>query len=51
MSIQVPTLLLDGSALAILEKQDMYGYLLTNHCKIQQQRHVPNTLTYDEITC
>lgn len=29
MTIQIPTVLLDGSVLAILENQDMYGYLLT----------------------
>ncbi|MFZ2476299.1 MAG: PadR family transcriptional regulator, partial [Lactococcus raffinolactis] len=29
MTIQIPTGLLDGSVLAILDSQDMYGYLLT----------------------
>ncbi|CAM3148995.1 PadR family transcriptional regulator [Leuconostoc rapi] len=36
MSIQTPTELLDGTVLAILEKQDLYGYALTK----EVQRHV-----------
>ncbi|GFH43217.1 transcriptional regulator [Lactococcus hodotermopsidis] len=36
MTIQTPTVLLDGSVLAILEKADMYGYLLTK----EVQKHV-----------
>ncbi|AFT82231.1 PadR family transcriptional regulator [Leuconostoc carnosum] len=33
MSIQTPTELLDGTVLAILEKQDLYGYALTKEVK------------------
>ncbi|HCN74073.1 PadR family transcriptional regulator [Pseudolactococcus plantarum] len=44
MSIQVPTLLLDGSVLAILEKQDMYGYLLTK--ETQKYVHVSESTMY-----
>ncbi|ADG40563.1 MULTISPECIES: PadR family transcriptional regulator [Leuconostoc] len=36
MGIQTPTELLDGTVLAILDKQDLYGYALTK----EVQRHV-----------
>jgi len=29
MDIQIPTLLLDGTVLAILNREEMYGYVLT----------------------
>ena len=29
MHIQIPTVLLDGTVLAALSKEDMYGYALT----------------------
>ncbi|MGX7048404.1 PadR family transcriptional regulator [Lactococcus piscium] len=44
MTIQMPTVLLDGSVLAILENQDMYGYLLTK--EIQKYINVSESTMY-----
>lgn len=33
MHIQIPTVLLDGTVLAALSKEDMYGYALTKSYK------------------
>ena len=44
MTIQMPTVLLDGSVLAILENRDMYGYLLTK--EIQKYINVSESTMY-----
>jgi PadR family transcriptional regulator PadR len=44
MTIQIPTALLDGSVLAILDSQDMYGYLLTK--EIQKHVNVSESTMY-----
>jgi PadR family transcriptional regulator PadR len=44
MTIQTPTVLLDGSVLAILETEDMYGYLLTK--EIQKHVNVSESTMY-----
>mgnify|MGYP003362543371 CR=1 FL=1 len=45
MSIQAPTVLLDGTVLAILDVQDLYGYALTKkvkqHVKISESTMYP----------
>jgi len=35
MDIQIPTLLLDGTVLSLLNKKDMYGYALTKTVQTQ----------------
>lgn len=35
MDIQIPTLLLDGTVLSLLNKKDMYGYALTKTVQAQ----------------
>ncbi len=42
--IQTPTVLLDGTVLAILDKQDLYGYALTK--KVQQHVIVSESTMY-----
>ncbi|MDR0199718.1 MAG: PadR family transcriptional regulator [Streptococcaceae bacterium] len=44
MDIQIPTLLLDGTVLALLQHQDMYGYNLTK--SVQNQLPVSESTMY-----
>lgn len=61
MTIQIPTGLLEGVVLAILDKQDMYGYALTKeiqaHISVSESTIYPvlrrlqregDLMTYDE---
>ncbi|MCM0583492.1 helix-turn-helix transcriptional regulator [Weissella diestrammenae] len=44
MSIQVPTALLDGTVLALLDEQDLYGYAITK--QVQQYLDVSESTMY-----
>jgi len=44
MSIQVPTVLLDGTVLALLDEQDLYGYAITK--QVQQYLEVSESTMY-----
>ncbi|AFS40965.1 MAG: PadR family transcriptional regulator [Leuconostoc gelidum] len=44
MMIQTPTVLLDGTVLAILDRQDLYGYALTK--KVKQHVIVSESTMY-----
>ncbi len=44
MEIQIPTLLLDGTVLALLSREEMYGYLLTK--TVQESLPVSESTMY-----
>lgn len=44
MNIQIPTLLLDGTVLALLSREEMYGYLLTK--TVQESLPVSESTMY-----